>query len=249
MGATATAPRCEPNYAGAMHRAGAPEGVAAVALLGDPVRARLYRLVRRSPRPVTRDEAAEQAGISRKLAAFHLDKLVDGGLLRAGYAAPPGRPRRRGRSPKVYEPTEVEVQVTIPERRYDMLGGILIEAAAREGRPPLQAVLDAARATGRELGEQVRRERRLGRLSPERALAAAADALDALGFEPRAAGDGRVTLANCLFRALAERRPELVCGINHALIEGLVEGLGGRGVSAALAPTPGACCVELRRTG
>ncbi|HEY7879864.1 MAG TPA: hypothetical protein VID31_03415 [Streptosporangiaceae bacterium] len=36
-------------------------------------------------------------GISRKLAAFHLDKLVDAGLLEAGFARPAGL-RRAGRA-------------------------------------------------------------------------------------------------------------------------------------------------------
>ena len=53
--------------------------IGAISMLEDPVRARLYAAVRQAGEPVTREDAAAQAGISRKLAAFHLEKLVDAG--------------------------------------------------------------------------------------------------------------------------------------------------------------------------
>ena len=68
-----------------------------LAVLSEEMRWRLYALVRAAHRPVSREEAAASTGISRKLAAFHLDKLVSAGLLRARYYVPPG-PRRVGRS-------------------------------------------------------------------------------------------------------------------------------------------------------
>ena len=46
---------------------------------------------------------------------------------------------------------------------------------------------------------------------------------------------------------MAARAPELVCGLNRAYIDGVVEGLGaGDRVVAELAPRAGECCVELR---
>jgi predicted ArsR family transcriptional regulator len=54
-----------------------------------------------------------------------------------------------------------------------------------------------------------------------------------------------VILRNCPFHALATRHTELVCGINHAFVTGLVGGLGASGVRSRLVPRPGACCVEL----
>jgi hypothetical protein len=44
------------------------------------------------------------------------------------------------------------------------------------------------------------------------------------------------------------RHTALVCGLNHAFVAGIVEGLGDARVEARLAPRPGACCVELVRT-
>lgn len=91
----------------------ADDGVEAVAVLADEVRRRLFGFIRRARRPVTREEAAADAGISAKLAAFHLDKLVAAGLLRARYESPAGV-RKVGRKPKVYEPAQALIRVSIP---------------------------------------------------------------------------------------------------------------------------------------
>jgi predicted ArsR family transcriptional regulator len=52
-----------------------------VAALAEPVRRRLYEVVARAGEPVDRDDAAATAGVTRALAAFHLDRLVAAGLL------------------------------------------------------------------------------------------------------------------------------------------------------------------------
>src|SRR3954451_5246829 len=92
----------------------------------------MYDFIRRAGGPVTRDEAAESVGISRKLAAFHLDKLVDVGLLSAEYGQPGGL-RRVGRAPKVYRPTDLDVQVSIPQREHGLLAEILLDAVRLQG--------------------------------------------------------------------------------------------------------------------
>src|SRR5262249_56107637 len=104
-------------------------------------------------RPVSREEAAASTGISRKLAAFHLDKLVSAGLLRARYDAPLG-PRRVGRTPKTYEPSGTDISITIPARHYDVLADILIDAvrAGASGEDPQSAAVEAARVKGAEYG-------------------------------------------------------------------------------------------------
>jgi predicted ArsR family transcriptional regulator len=57
----------------------------AIGLLLEPVRRALYDYVCASGREVSRNEAAEAAGVQRTLAAFHLDKLVEAGLLEATF--------------------------------------------------------------------------------------------------------------------------------------------------------------------
>lgn len=211
---------------------------AGVTALIDPSRRALYDYVRRAGHPVSREEAADQAGISRGLAAFHLDKLVGVGLLGARYQAPPDQPRGRGRSPKVYEPTTDHVAVSIPERRYQLIAEILAAAVDEEPADAGHAALDHARRRGHALGAALGTELAAGR---DRGLLAA---LGRLGFEPQPAA-GRLVLHNCPFHALATRHTSLVCGLNHAFLTGLLDGLCATDRHAVLAPHPGRCCVEL----
>ncbi|HEY9472584.1 MAG TPA: helix-turn-helix domain-containing protein, partial [Mycobacteriales bacterium] len=106
------------------------ESIGAVAALSDTLRRRLYDFIRAQARPVSRDEAAEYVGISRRLAAFHLDKLTRSGLLRSHYGRPEGAPKSPGRAPKLYQPTDSEFEVAIPARQYDLIGQILIDAVS-----------------------------------------------------------------------------------------------------------------------
>ena len=219
-----------------------------LAALGDDVRRRMYLFVRRQSRPVSREEVSDALGVSRKLAAFHLDKLADEGLLSFRYERPVGRSGPgAGRPAKVYEPSDVEVEVSIPERRYDLVGTMLVDAV-RTGTPgesPREHATATARRTGEELGEEVRRTRRLGRPGPERTLAAARAVLEEHGFEPNRKAH-ELRLDNCPFHALSQYAPDVVCRLNHAFIEGMVRGLGNDSVDVSLEPTPGHCCVVLR---
>jgi predicted ArsR family transcriptional regulator len=213
-----------------------PDRWTAVVALADSSRRALYAYVRRADHPVSREEAAHAAGISRGLAAFHLDKLVDAGLLRAWHEAAPGRPRGRGRAPKVYELASTGVAVTIPERRYELIAEILADAVANEPADAEHAALRLAHQRGLETGARLPEDG--GDL---------VSVLDLFGFEPRQDADGNLLLHNCPFHVLAVRQTALVCGLNHAFVAGIVEGLVDTRVEARLAPRPGACCVQLAR--
>ncbi|HEY7048291.1 MAG TPA: transcriptional regulator [Jatrophihabitantaceae bacterium] len=220
--------------------------IAAVAALDDEVRHALYRCVRDARRPITREQAAAEVGISRKLAAFHLDKLVTVGLLRARYHSG----GRIGRAPKVYELSGDDVSVCLPARRPALLAEILLGAVLTTGgsERPDRAAHRVARDYGERLGAAERERVRPGRLGAERALALAGSVCERYGFEPGPSESGAVRLRNCPFHPLAARAPELVCGVNQQFLSGLLNGLGARGVDAVLEPSPGECCVELRRS-
>jgi predicted ArsR family transcriptional regulator len=225
---------------------------AAIAALDDPLRRRIHEFVRDSGRAVNRLEVAAHAGISSKLAAFHLDLLEDRGLLVSYYARPPGRSGRgAGRSAKYYEPFDVEISVSVPDRRYDLAGRLLVRAIDTQarGESAAQSARRVAKEAGRELGAEVRGELRLRRVGPERALRASTDALRRYGFEPYASGPGEISLRNCPFHLLAKQSPDLVCGMNREFIEGLVHGLGNSTVQAVLEPHDQDCCVKLRLPG
>lgn len=206
----------------------------------------MYWFIRRAARPVTRDEAAEHAGISRKLAAFHLDKLVATGLLRAHYEHAGGI-RRVGRAPKVYEPADIEVRVSIPERRHEILAEILMQAVLTEatGESARDATLRVAGDRGVATGREIRERLRPGRLGAERAITLLVASLGEQGFEPARTTPACLRLRNCPFHPLAAREPDLVCSLNHAYLTGLLRGLEADAVRADLAPAAGECCVEI----
>jgi predicted ArsR family transcriptional regulator len=208
-----------------------------VAALADASRRSLYDYVRRQDHPVAREEAADATGMSRKLAAFHLDKLVEAGLLTARYEAPPDRPRGRGRAPKVYVTVGDGLAVTVPPRRYELIAEILADAVAESPTQSLEAARRLAAERGRATGESLRNVGLLRGLAD-------------LGFEPDHQGrpeqhGDAIRLRNCPFHVLAQRQTELVCGLNHEFMRGLVEGIRAGRVEARLAPRAGACCVEL----
>lgn len=213
-----------------------------IGALADDTRRALYLFVARRGAPAGREEAAAAAGISVKLAAFHLDKLVEEGLLDAHYARLPGRSGPgAGRSSKLYEPAAGELDVSLPPRSYDLAGRILLEALAtmHAGEAPV----DAARRAGYERGRAMSQARR-----PARRDAAgrgrAVEIFEELGFEPRGE-DADITLANCPFHSLARENPDLVCGMNEAFVSGLLAGLSTHDLRAVLAPQPGHCCVRI----
>ena len=224
-----------------------PDGTAidAIASLSDGLRRRLYEFARAARRPVSRNEAASAVGISRKLAAFHLDRLVEVGLLRFRFKEPNSA---RGRPPKVYLASDVGVELSIPARRHELLAEILAGAVVLEDRhgSARAASTRVAHARGvaaaAEIAERVRR----GRIGAERGMTFAEEVLTGCGFEPYRAGSGCVRLRNCPFHPLAGAMPELVCSLNHGFVSGVLAGLGVETVHAVLAPSAGECCVELR---
>ncbi|MGH3972163.1 MAG: helix-turn-helix transcriptional regulator [Pseudonocardiaceae bacterium] len=224
----------------------AAAALAAAAALSDQLRRQMYGFIRQAHRPVSREEAAKAVGISRKLAAFHLDKLVEVGLLRAHYE-PVGGIRKVGRTPKVYEPTDTEVHISIPTREHDLLADILIDVLLTEDQDKggREASFQVARHRGAELGTIERERTRPGRLSAERALTLTTAALTRYGFEPDRVTPTLLRLRNCPFAPLAAKAPQLVCGINHAFLTGFLDTLQASTLTAVLAPRAGWCCVEL----
>src|SRR5439155_5296923 len=211
-------------------------------VLADPMRRALYLRIS-AGQELSRDQAARALRISRALAAFHLDKLADAGLLEADFRRLKGRSGPgAGRPSKLYRRSAQAIDVTLPARRYQ-LAARLLSRAASEGGPTQAAALErAAEAWGRELGTEAR-----GRSGPRpgaaRPLRSALAALRAAGFEPRQDADGEIVLANCPFAALQRAAPALICGMNLALCRGLVQGLRAPRWTARLAPAAGRCCV------
>ncbi|MFG1672930.1 helix-turn-helix transcriptional regulator [Micromonospora sp. NPDC049282] len=194
----------------------------AIAALREPVRRTVYEYVVARAEPVSRNEVAEGVGIGRTLAAFHLDKLTDAGLLEAANAPRAGGPGA-GRPAKLYRRSAAEHAVTVPPRDYRLLAGVLASAIERAGAEP--AAYAAAAAQGAKLagGDAIAR-------------------LAALGYEPYQDADRTIRLRNCPFDVLAHSHPGLVCGLNLAMLEAVV---GDGGHVVRLDPGPTGCCVAI----
>jgi predicted ArsR family transcriptional regulator len=211
--------------------------LASLSTLDDPLRRRLYELVARQAEPVCRDEAAAAVGIGRALAVYHLDKLVESGLLTASYQRPAGRTGPgAGRPAKRYARSDREFAVTVPPREYELAARLLAQVVESDATGQSRVALrDAARRLGAELGSRLRSQ---GTDDLE-------GALTGHGYEPRRDDAGTIRLRNCPFHQLAEAHRAVVCGMNLGLIEGIVAGLQVPGARPALDPSPGHCCVAI----
>lgn len=212
-----------------------------IALLEDPTRRSLYLYVARQDEPVSRDQAASATGASRENAAFHLDKLVEAGLLEATYRRLGGRTGPgAGRPSKLYRRSREQLQVALPARRYELAAELLAQSLEeRTSGRRSDSVATAARRAGAALGAAAPKVR-------GSSLRVITQLLEEQGFEPTELPRGVVRMRNCPFHEVAQRHPELVCGMNLAFIEGVIAGAAARGVSASLDPQPGRCCVTLQ---
>lgn len=218
-----------------------------VASLDHPTTQAAYRLLAERGE-VSRDAAAAALEVARSVAAFHLDKLVDAGLAEVRFERLTGRSGPgAGRTAKVYRRSTREIDVSLPERHYDLAGGVLaraVEHASTQGAPVDQALREAAGETGRRIARADFGDpgTRAGRTTRRDALMYV---LERNGYEPHLHGD-EVVLANCPFHTLAQQHRTLVCGMNLDLVSGIIDGLDGdQDLSARLAPEPGYCCVRI----
>jgi predicted ArsR family transcriptional regulator len=224
----------------------ADRDVAGIGALSDPLRRRLYLFVCAQQEPVSRELAADALGLAPHQAKFHLDRLERDGLLDSSYARVSGRTGPgAGRPSKLYRRADREVAVSLPDREYQLAGTLMADAiaeSAEAGTPVIEALHRLAHTYGRRLGDMA-----VGDNPPRTAKAALALAVETLtenGYEPHP-DDGRVIMSNCPFHALAQAQTQLVCQMNHALIDGLTDALGPHRPVAELEPAPDRCCVVL----
>jgi len=212
-----------------------------IGALADPTRRALYEYVIKHDDAVGREQVAQALGLASHNANFHLDRLVAEGLLEVEYRRLSGKTGPgAGRPSKLYKRSEREFSVSLPPRRYDLVGEILAaalsEPQASENLP--SALQRHAQQAGREAAEAMADlggddESRLTRV------------LAGQGFEPDEV-DGAMVLRNCPFDALAQKYTSLVCGLNVDFVQGVIDGLGCVGHQACLEPSPGRCCVAVR---
>jgi predicted ArsR family transcriptional regulator len=213
-------------------------------VFAEPARRRVYEQLHEEG-AATVAELVAALDMGRTLVAFHLGKLLETGFVEV--VAPeqttgtPGRPAQR------YRTTSREVVATVPDRRYDLLAGVLLDGLAdqRPGESGQASAERSARRRGTELarrwgsgsvpggvpGRRARLERLLG----------------SLGYAPRREGV-ELLLRNCPFHAFRATNTPQVCPLNQALSDGYLSGLElDEHLQAALRPSPDSCCVVFER--
>ena len=221
----------EDTFAGRVTKLGA---------LADPVRRALYHFVAGQPGAVSRDQAADGIDVPRHTAKFHLDRLVDEGLLVTEFRRLTGRTGPgAGRPAKLYRRSRKEVAVSLPHRRYDLAASVLADAVERTlAGADLAGALDES---AREAGSRAAASAPGGRPG-DTGLDRVAAVLAPFGYEPRL--DDHLTLQNCPFDRLVGDHADLVCGMNLTFVDAVAGALGCSGVQTG--STGAGCCVSVR---
>lgn len=215
--------------------------LARAGLLLEPVRRRLYEFVVEQADAVDRDTAASALGIGRPLAAFHLDRLAEGGLLGVEFRRRSGRTGPgAGRPAKFYRRGSFDaVEVSVPSRRYGLAAELFAEGLEGDAAGQ-EAVIGAARDYGRGVARDAS-----ARHAGGGANAAVIQALRDHGYEPEVEPDATIRLRNCPFHALVAEHRNVICSTNLALLSGIVESVPDPRLHAERRDGEGFCCVAL----
>ena len=190
--------------------------------LGDPTRRRVFFVVREAGDPRTKDEVAEAVGIDRRLAGFHLDKLVEQGFLDAEYRRREKGGPGAGRPPKLYMLAESERAVALPERHYEVLAELLLRALSEPGASPQEQLERVGFQFGQSLAEEQLASGQ-SPFTPTQAIAEVVRVLTRFGFAATSEGSGTMIKAcACPFEEMAFHDPERVCGLDRSIWKGVL---------------------------
>jgi predicted ArsR family transcriptional regulator len=119
--------------------------------VGDPELREALLYARGQARPVTADELASAKGVHRNVARSRLERLVDAGLLAAGYERRTGKVGPgAGRPAKTYAVVPQLESIEFPANHFESLAAMLVDALAADGGP--KRLREIGVAFGRELG-------------------------------------------------------------------------------------------------
>lgn len=218
--------------------------LARLAGLAEEQRRTLYAYVASQSLPVSRDEAASAVGISRPLAAYHLDRLVRDSLLETRFERRSGRTGPgAGRPTKLYFRSREPVELSVPARDYAFIAELLARALESD---PTGAAREALRRAAYDTGRGSTRDKADDADVAKTAECDIRRALSERGYEPYDSADGTIRLRNCPFDRLAAEHRELICSANLAYVEGIADQQALREqLRPRLDPRPGECCVAL----
>jgi predicted ArsR family transcriptional regulator len=199
--------------------------------------------IHRAGAPVGVSEIADHLGVHPNTARFHLEALVDEGVIERAPDPPsgPGRPRVGYRA----RPGLARGGA----RRYRELAELLLGHLSATSDDPAATAAAAGRTWGAHL---VPRPAPFHEITRDEAVDRLTAMLDDLDFAPEpVAGEhgppDRVRLRHCPFLELAEPHRDLVCPLHLGLMQGALSELGAPVTVAALEPfaEPTACLAHL----
>lgn len=180
-------------------------------VLAQATRARLFALLGDLGRPAGIEELAQRLGLHPNGVRFHLDRLLEAGLVERRRA-----PQPRGRPRDEWSVSAEALPGGDPPRAYGDLARWLARAI-----PPIPSRLRDVERAGREIGRELAPS---GAASTEDALR---DTMTGLGFQPHLerGHSGRLScsLRNCPYRNSVKENQEVVCTLHRGITRGILE--------------------------
>lgn len=176
----------------------------------------MLELLRAAGRPLGVREIAADTGLHPNTARFHLDGLVDAGLVErtAEERRRPGRPRMVYRADVVGLPAGGRSYRLLAEMLTSMVAGVLPE--------PGRAAVEAGRAWGGYLTE---RPAPFESIDAGEAIRRLRTVLAEVGFVPaevHTEGATVIPLRHCPFREVAQRHSDVICALHLGLMQGVL---------------------------
>jgi predicted ArsR family transcriptional regulator len=190
--------------------------------LGDSELRRTLMFVRAQPGSVTAADVAGGLEVPRTVARWRLERLLDAGLLVAGFERRTSRSGPgAGRPAKAYAVAAETAPIEFPRRRTETLLGLLVRALPRRRRAAKLKEVGAAFAQELARAAHVRPA-----ATPKTALRRLCRGLGGLGFhasvESVSEDEALIVSATCPLRPFVMADPE-ACAIDEGMWRGLVE--------------------------
>jgi predicted ArsR family transcriptional regulator len=197
----------------------------------------VYAALRDAAEPLDSAGLAARVQLHPNTVRWHLDHLLDAGLV-VSARQPTDRPGR----PRIVYEALAEPTDAVAGDDHRLLASALAGALAELPDGAARAV-----AAGEEWGRFLVERPEPGTRTPaDAAVGALTKILDDQGFEPTVDG-ACLRMHRCPFRELAEKHPQVVCGMHRGLVAGALAELHAEVEAGALVPfaEPGVCTLEL----
>lgn len=206
-----------------------------------PTRARVLSLLQDAGEPLTAGAVGARLGLHSNSARFHLDRLVDDGLV-----VRDREPRSEPGRPKVLY-AAAGTAPPVAHRSYRLLAEILTTLLSDRLEDPAAAAVEAGQAWGRFVSP---RSRPFHRPDAGEALETLVASLGRLGFDSHVVetdADLRLEVSHCPFLEVAEAHNDVVCSVHMGLMRGVLEETGApvRAVSLEPLVEPSRCLAHL----